>query len=249
MMRFQASPSALRAFAAAMLRASLRDWRTTAAVLLTPLSMLLAFRFLSGDGEGTDLFVAFFPGIVAMGLFFVGAPLATRLVTWRERGIFRRLACTPQPLGWLLLALAAVSAGLGVVQTLLILGLGRLLGAPLTAAGLLRGLPFILLGAACFTAYGLMLSGFARKAETVNVLYVFSLLPMVFASPLFLPSEALPPLAETVGRWLPPSLTASLLQTALLEAPLPDQAPAAVLGLLTWGLFFSMVSLWRFHGP
>ncbi len=247
----RASWHAAGAFGKQILRANLRDWRTTSVVLFTPLLMLLVFRFVDTDPTGgvPDLFVTFFPGVLTMGILFVGSPLATRIVSWRERGIFRRLACTPQPLGLLLLAMAAVSAVLGVVQALLILTLGWGFGVPLTWANVAWSLPFIALGAACFTAYGVMLAGFSRKTETVNVLYVFSLLPMTFAAPLFSPAGALPPLVAAVGEWLPPSLVATLLQATLLEGRLPDQALLVIGGLLTCIAFFSMVSMWRFRRP
>ncbi len=249
---FPRSPwRAAGAFGRWMLRASLRDWRTTAVVLFTPALMLLVFRFANpaaAEGE-PDLFVQFFPGVLAMGILFVGSPLATRIVSWRERGVFRRLACTPQPLGLLLLAMAAVSAALGVVQTLFILALGWGFGAPLTWDRAALSLPFIGLGAACFTAYGVMLAGFVRKTETVNVLYVFSLLPMAFAAPVFSPGGTLPPALAAAGEWLPPALVAKLLRAALLEGRPPDGAPWLIAGLLTCTAFFSMVSVRRFRRP
>ena len=231
-------------FGTFMLRASLRDGRTTATVLLTPVLMALVFRFV---GEGAATFVLFFPAVLTMSLMFVGLPLATRIVTWRVRGVFRRLACTPQPLGRLLLALAAGSAGLGFVQALLILALGGVLGVPLRARLVGGMLPFLALGALCFTAYGVLLAGFARQPEAVNVLYVFTLLPMTFAAPVFVPSTALPPLVARVAAWLPPALLARGLQAHLLPQHPPEPLAGLMVGLLTYTLVFSMVSMRRFR--
>jgi len=117
------------AFARAILWAAIRNWRTTLSFLLAPILMLVIFRYFGGDSEigQYDMFTYLFPSIVAMTVMFAGVPLATRLVVWREQEIFRRLACTPQPLGRLVLAMMFSYSIVAILQALLILAAGLLL--------------------------------------------------------------------------------------------------------------------------
>ena len=241
---------AIYAFARAILWASIRNWRTTLSFLLAPLLMLVVFRYFGGDSEmgQYDMFTYLFPGIVTMTVMFAGVPLATRLVVWREQEIFRRLACTPQPLGRLVVAMMFSYLIVAISQAVLILAAGLLLfDAGVSPTGIALAFPFLLLATLCFIAYGSMLATFVSKAESATTIYTFTLMPMAFIGTLFMPPDNLPDIVQRVGKWLPTSLAADPIRAAFLDGTLPEQWGLMLAGLIGYTLVFALITSRRFR--
>ena len=135
----------------------------------------------------------FAPGILAMSLMNSGViGLATAFVTYRERGILRRIRVTPFPLTSFILA--------RVLSQLLIAGLQAviLIGMAWAFFGLhLRGNPLVMLlaivvGALAFLAIGFAISGIAPNAETAASYANLVTFPMLFLSGIFFSMENAP---------------------------------------------------------
>ena len=148
-----------------------------------------------------DLFA---PGILAMSLMNSGViGLATAFVTYRERGILRRIRVTPFPLTSFILA--------RVLSQLLIAGLQAvvLIGMAWAFFGLhLRGNPLVLLlaiaaGALAFLAIGFAISGIAPNAETAASYANLVTFPMLFLSGIFFSMENAPAWLRPITRILP----------------------------------------------
>lgn len=143
------------------------------------------------------------PSILAMALMQLGVFAAVPLVEQREKQILKRLGATPLPRGMLVLSNILVRLLVGVIQTVLILGIGivvfhvQLLGNPLELAGL------VLLGTATFLSIGYVLASFARTEETANGLTQVVQMPMMFLSGIFFPFEILPDFLRTIARFIP----------------------------------------------
>jgi ABC-2 type transport system permease protein len=146
----------------------------------------------------------FAPGILAMSLMNSGViGLATAFVTYRERGILRRIRVTPFPLTSFILA--------RVISQLLIAGLQAviLIGMAWAFFGLhLRGNPFVLLlaivaGALAFLAIGFAISGIAPNAETAASYANLVTFPMLFLSGIFFSMENAPAWLRPITRVLP----------------------------------------------
>ncbi len=221
-----------------MTRASLRDWRSTGILLFIPLLMLIVFSFSS-----SDLLPSVLPGIAAMAAFFAGAPFATKMAVWRERGVFRRLACTPTPVGRLVLSYGLIYAVIALLQSALTLfAAGTLFHVDFNAFGAVLASPIFLLTAICFTAYGALMVGLVNKTETINVVYVFTLFPMMFISPIFTPNSAMPNWLQTVGEWTPPALAVALTRPLLATGRFPSQAPLFIIALTGYALVFAFLA-------
>ncbi len=146
----------------------------------------------------------FAPGILAMSLMNSGViGLATAFVTYRERGILRRIQVTPFPLTSFILA--------RVLSQLLIAGLQAviLIGMAWAFFGLhLRGNPLVLLlaiavGALAFLAIGFAISGIAPNAETAASYANLVTFPMLFLSGIFFSMENAPAWLRPITRILP----------------------------------------------
>ena len=155
----------------------------------------------------------FAPGILAMSLMNSGViGLATAFVTYRERGILRRIRVTPFPLTSFILA--------RVISQLLVAGLQAviLIGMAWVFFGLhLRGNPLVLLlaivaGALAFLAIGFAISGVAPNAETAASYANLVTFPMLFLSGIFFSMENAPAWLRPITKVLPLSYLVDALR-------------------------------------
>ncbi len=155
----------------------------------------------------------FAPGILAMSLMNSGViGLATAFVTYRERGILRRIRVTPFPLTSFILA--------RVLSQLLIAGLQAviLIGMAWAFFGLhLRGNPLVMLaaiaaGALAFLAIGFAISGIAPNVETAASYANLVTFPMLFLSGIFFSMEQAPAWLRPITRVLPLSYLVDALR-------------------------------------
>jgi ABC-2 type transport system permease protein len=155
-------------------------------------------------GEDIDYIDFLVPGILAMALMNSGViGLSTAFVTYRERGILRRIKVTPFPLSSFVLARIASQLLVALAQSVILVGMAVLL-FDLTVKGnvFLIGL-VVLLGALAFLAIGFAISGFARNAETAASYANLITFPMLFLSGVFFDLDSAPDWMEPITRVLP----------------------------------------------
>ncbi len=150
-------------------------------------------------------FIDFFvPGILAMSLMNSGViGLSTAFVIYRERGILRRIKVTPFPLTSFILARVLSQLIVAVAQSLILVGLARLLFGLDVRGNPLVILLAILVGALAFLAIGFAISGFARNAETAASYANLVTFPMLFLSGVFFSIDRAPTWLRPVTRVLP----------------------------------------------
>lgn len=199
-------------------------WRNPAGAVFTfafPLLFLVIFSTVNSgqrlEGRGGISFVTFFlPGILAFGLISACyTNLAIRMTVNRDLGILKRVRGTPVPT-W---AYLAGQVGSSVVITFLLLvvtvGLGVVaFGVEFrtsTTAGLLVTLG---LGAACFCALGLAVSGLCPNADAAPAIVNFSIFPLLFVSGIFFPLDDAPGWLTTLAKLFPMQRLANGLQYA-----------------------------------
>ncbi|CAA9554843.1 MAG: hypothetical protein AVDCRST_MAG70-1208 [uncultured Thermomicrobiales bacterium] len=150
-------------------------------------------------------FIDFFvPGILAMSLMNSGViGLSTAFVTYRERGILRRIRVTPFPLGRFILARVVSQLLVAVAQSLILAGMASLL-FDLT----IRGNPLVILtvivtGSLAFLAIGFAISSFARNTESAASYANLVTFPMLFLSGVFFSVDSAPAWLQPITRLLP----------------------------------------------
>src|SRR5215207_7465850 len=153
------------------------------------------------DVSFMDIFV---PGILAMSLMNSGViGLATAFVTYRERGILRRIRVTPFPLTSFILARVISQLLLAAMQAVILIGMAW------AFFGLhLRGNPVVLLVAIAFA-----ISGIAPNTETAASYANLITFPMLFLSGIFFSMENAPAWLRPITKVLPlPYLVDALRQ-------------------------------------
>ena len=145
----------------------------------------------------------FVPSILAMALMQLGLFGAIPLVQQREKLILKRLSATPLQ-RWTLIGSNVITRLLiGIVQTVLIVGVGArlfgvtILGSPLDVAVL------VVLGALMFISLGYVVASFVPTEESANMVTSILQFPLMFLSGIFFPLEQMPDWLRSVAAALP----------------------------------------------
>jgi ABC-2 type transport system permease protein len=155
-------------------------------------------------GDDVSFMDVFAPGILAMSLMNSGViGLATGFVTYRERGILRRIRVTPFPLTSFILARIISQLLIAVMQAVILLGMAWALFGLHLRGNLLVTLVSILVGALTFLAIGFALSGIAPNTETAASYANLVTFPMLFLSGIFFSMENAPGWLQPITKILP----------------------------------------------
>jgi ABC-2 type transport system permease protein len=228
----------------ASLRMLYRDAEAFVLAVLAPILFLLVFSLydlsispmgdLAVGGDQLDYFDYVLPGLLAMGLMqFTMVGIAASVARFRETQVLRRLTATPvSPLAFIagqVLARLAVS----VVQVVLLLGTGLLLGG--TIVGNLAWVVLLaVLGNLVFLALGFAVAGRAPTVDAANNLAGLITLPLMFLSGMFFPIASLPGPVRVVAEWLPITPLVDGMRSVVLEG----------VGLGALGSELSLLAIW-----
>ena len=187
------------------------------------------------------------PGLLAMALAQSGIyGVASTLVSWRERGIFRRLRVTPLPLTEFGFARLVLHLILAMGQAAVLLLVGRLFFGVHLGVDLAALVPLVMVGALCFIAMGFMIGAVARTQQTADVIAQIVTLPMIFLAGVFFSIDTAPAWLRETSRFLPLTYLANGLRDVAirghsLTSTLPDLAVlggvAIALSLLSMRFF------------
>jgi ABC-2 type transport system permease protein len=183
------------------------------------------------DGLGSSRINVAVPGILAlcaMSTAFTGQGISTGFD--RRYGVLRFLSTTP--LGRTGLIAGKVLAVLVVLflQVVVVTAVALLLGWQPEPAGWLPGMALLALGAASFTALGLLVAGTVRPEATLAITNLLWILLGALGG-IVIPAERLPALAQAVVHFLPSGALGQALRDAFLHGSVNA---AAVLVLLFW---------------
>jgi len=199
----------------ASIRMLLRDSEAFFLAAIAPILFLLVFSLYdlsitpggdlaTGAAAGAiDYFDFVLPGMLAMGLMnFTMVGIAGSVARYRETQVLRRLTATPvSPLAFITGQVLA-RLGISVVQVLLLLVTGVLLGGTVVGNPL-SVVVLAVLGNLTFLALGFAVAGRAPTVDAANNLAGLATLPLMFLSGMFFPLAALPTGVRVLAEWLP----------------------------------------------
>jgi ABC-2 type transport system permease protein len=163
--------------------------------LLLPAFLFVAFFV----GRQLDI-SAYFPGFLAMTLFFTSSSIGPLIVPWeKQTGTFERLLSMPVSLTMIILGDILAGALFGLLISTLIGFFGiLLLGLSVTNVFLIVVL--FVLGNACFAALGELISSTGGRTPS-NVMMLSSLIrfPLIFISGVFIPLSTMSGLAVSIA--------------------------------------------------
>jgi ABC-2 type transport system permease protein len=229
-------------------------WRNPAGAVFTfafPLLFLVIFSTLNSgqrlDERGGITFVTFFvPGIIAFGLISACyTNLAIRMTISRDFGILKRVRGTPVPTWAYLAGQVGSSVVITFILLFLTLGLGVVAFGVEFRAGTAGALFVTLaLGAACFCALGLAVSGLCPNADAAPAIVNFSIFPLLFVSGIFFPLDTAPEWLKSVAKLFPMQRLADGLQYAFDPRTTgPGFNGGDLIGLLVWTVVGSLLAI------
>jgi ABC-2 type transport system permease protein len=187
-------------------------WRNREAAFFTfflPVIFFLIFASVYGndrikkehDIRGAAFLEAGMIGYGVAATCFAG--LAISLVIRRETGVLKRVRSTPLPPATYILAVLASTFVVFVIEAALIIGIGRALFSVAVPSRLLSLVVVLLLGAGCFAAMGLGISGLVRSAEGSSAVINAVYLPMAIISGTFFTPKTYPTFLRAIANVLP----------------------------------------------
>ncbi len=229
-------------------------WRSREAAFFTfvmPLVFLVLIGSVYGSSEvdgirGSTYLLAGLLGYSVIATAFAG--LAITLVVRRESGVLKRVRGTPLPTATFLAAVIGstlVVIALGALAQLLV---GRFVvdaGWPSRPGELAVAL---LVGAACFAALGLAITGLIRSAEGSSALVNAIYLPLVFISGVFFSVDSLPGFLQAVAEISPLTYLLRLVRECVVAGGEGlGGALEAIAALAGWGLAGLVVAVRMFR--
>jgi ABC-2 type transport system permease protein len=227
-------------------------WRSREAAVFTFIFPLLLFVLLgsvySGRIYGVPASQALLAALLAYGCAMVAfAGLAITLTLRREQAILKRLRATPLSpvvyIGSVLTSTLLVFAAESVALFLL----GRaVFGTPFPARVGSVAL-VVVLGAVCFAAMGVGLSGLIRSGEGSSAVVNLIVLPMSFLTGAFGPTHHYPRFLRAVGDVLPLKYLVDLSNAVYLHKHSFWSQGTAIGVLVAWGVAGVAVAAFKFR--
>ena len=179
--------------------------------LIQPVVWLLLYgalfrKIVEIPGFGADSYIDFLtPGIVVMTCLFSAGWSGMGLIDDLDRGVVDRFLVSPASRGSLIAGRLIQGAMVGVIQAVIIIVLGLIVGA--TYPGGLAGLTALTVCAVLLgTAIGALSNGVAllsRREETMIAVSNFVLLPLTFLSSVFMAQALMPQWMQDVAQYNP----------------------------------------------
>ncbi|GAA4504112.1 hypothetical protein GCM10023191_057880 [Actinoallomurus oryzae] len=180
------------------------------------------------------------PGVLGWALASAGMfGASATLVTWRTKGILRRLRLSPVPIRTVFAARVAVSLGTALVQTVLFIGVATLpfFGLKLSHYWWMA-IPIVLCGVLAFLAIGMLIGAWAKTQEAAQAVSQIVVLPMAFLGGSFFPVDQAPKWLRVVSEIFP----LRHLNDGMLKVMARGAGPASVLPQMGILLGFALVA-------
>jgi ABC-2 type transport system permease protein len=217
------------------LRVIARNGEQLLVIIGIPMILLIFFSQVDvlprGDQNAVDFLL---PGILALAVMST-AMVSLGIATGFERsyGVLKRLGATPLGTQRLVLAKCLAVVLVEVVQLLVLVGVGLILGWRGDLGAVAPVVGAVLLGTLAFAGIGLTLAGTLRGEVNLaaqNGLYLVLLL----IGGIMFPLDSLPSWLQTPAELLPSSALADVMRGALTETSL--NGGAAWIVLAVWAL-------------
>jgi ABC-2 type transport system permease protein len=219
-------------------------WRNREAAFFTfflPVIFFLVFGSIYGNSTITKENVRAAPfleaGMIGYGVASTAfAGLAITMVIRRESGVLKRIRATPLPPATYLLAVLASTFVVFLIQTALIVAIGRLLFSVAIPNRPLSLLAALVIGAAAFAAMGLGLTSAVRSAEGSSAVVNFVYLPMAIISGTFFSPKEYPGFLRAIADVLPLTYFTKLTRNVVVRHDHIWSQGGSLAAVLLWGV-------------
>ena len=218
---------------------------------LQPLMFVLLFAYVFGGAirtPGHDYVDFLMPGIVAQTMSFGGFVTALGLADDLRKGLIDRFRSLPMSRGAVLAGRTLADVATNVVQLVVMLSVGLIIGFAFHASPLEIGAGIgllLLFGYAfswIFALFGLLASS-PESAQAMGFMIIF---PLTFLSSAFVPIETLPEGLRQVAEANPFTTVVDAMRALWIGDPAGDSVWQAIAWSIGLSLLFAFVSVWRY---
>jgi len=184
--------------------------------VLFPLFMFISFYI----GRDIDL-SEFFPGFLAMTLFFTASSVGPLITPWeKQAGTYERLLSYPVKVSTIVIGDMLAGMVFGALITIGVATVG-LVFLDLPVLNILLLVTGVLLGCICFASLGILLASPSSKSPS-NIMMLSSLVrfPLIFISGIFIPLNELEGIGRSLSYLSPLTYLVDIFNASLIEAPL-----------------------------
>jgi ABC-2 type transport system permease protein len=216
-------------------------WRSREAAVFVFLFPLLLFALLTaiynGRIYGRPAAWALLAGMLGYGAANTAfAGLALLVVARREMGILKRIRSTPIPPTTYLVAVLVSTLVVFALQAVALFVLGKVLQDTPFPRNAVSIVLLLTLGAACFAALGLAITGLIRSLEGSSAIVNVIVLPMAFLSGSFGPTTHYPAALRAIGDVLPLRYLVNSMNAIYLHGRQIWDRPGSVAVLAAWAV-------------
>jgi len=161
----------------------------------------------------------YFPGFLAMSLFFTSSSVGPLIVPWeKQQGTFERLLSYPVSISIIVLGDVIAGALFGLLISAIV-GLFGILLIPITVTSLALIVLAFILGNLCFSGLGVLLSSPGGKAPA-NIMMLAALVrfPLIFVSGIFIPLSQMTGAAKYIAYGSPLTYLVDALNHSMGQA-------------------------------
>jgi len=209
--------------------------------LLFPLFLFFAFYL----GRKIDISV-FFPGFIAMALFFTSSSVGPLITPWeKQAGTYERLLSYPVSVGTVIIGDVLAGSLFGLIITTIALIVTTFF-LDIAVKSYILITTALILGGICFASLGVLLASPSVSSPS-HVMMISSLIrfPLIFISGIFIPLSSLQGGGRILSYISPLTYLVDLFNAGLTEKsvfhPLTD-----ILALILFSLVFLFIA-YRFH--
>ena len=218
-------------------------WRNRESAFFTfflPVIFFLVFGSIYGNSTITKENLRAAPfleaGMIGYGVASTAfAGLAITMVIRRESGVLKRIRATPLPPATYLLAVLLSTFIVFLVETALIVAIGRVLFSVAVPDRPFSLLVALVIGSAAFAAMGLGLTSVVRSAEGSSAVVNFVYLPMAIISGTFFTPKEYPGFLRAIADVLPLTYFTKLTRNVMVRHEHIWSQGSSLAAVLLWG--------------
>ena len=203
--------------------------------LLFPLFMFFAFYM----GRKIDLSI-FFPGFLAMALFFTASSVGPLITPWeKQAGTYERLLSFPVSINTIILGDVLAGSLFGLIITSVVMIVAAIF-LDIVITSLILLVIATILGSLCFASLGVLLASPSVRSPS-HIMMFSSLIrfPLIFISGIFIPLQELQGTGRILSYISPLTYLVDVFQTSLNGTPVfPVVIDILALILFTCGFLF-----------
>lgn len=190
------------------------------------------------------------PGLVAMSVMQISIFAVTAImVSWKERGILKRLLATPIHPSVIIFSQIASRLLIVVMQSALLIILGIIMfNLHIVGSIPLVGL-LIVFGGLIFLSLGFAISGVAKTQNSVAAIAQVFVFPQMFLSGIFFPRQAFPDWLYKLSNFFPLTYFSEALRNVMVKGYSAFQIRNDLIGMAVWAvvMFVLAVRLFRWE--